>query len=266
MQYFVPSLNVDLQITDAGASVYRDGARVSGPIPIPDALEGLGFRRNTHLPMVPTVSEIATWGRAVLGKIQRVQPIPRKGVSTQIPAVFTWQPAKRRVKPQAPKLGFDLGAREQEVRNMLFKLFKHKLERGGFDHEDAVQEVMLALAIRNRGRCPWDAQKSSWGHYVYMVIDGTLCNMARRAGRRSVEVPDGLIGREDMSLQDSQVSRDYRDPTGMTMIQNLAQDRLDRDIFTLLSEGVSTRDVASHLGISNAEVATRLTRVRQLLV
>ncbi len=267
MQYFVPSQNAELQITDAGASVWRSGTRVAGPIPVQDALEGLGLRRNTQLPVVPTVSEIAQWGRAVLGTLRKVPSAQRKNVPSSLPSVFTYQPKPRKDKPLPLEVGFDLGAREQEVRNILFKLFKYKLERGGFDHEDAVQEVMLALAIRNRGRCPWDAKKSSWGHYVYMVIDGTLCNMARRAGRRSVEIPDGLIGRDDevSSRQDIQTSKNYRDPTNMTVISRLASDAVDSRLFTLLSEGVSTRDAASHLGLSNAQVSDRLARVRNLL-
>ena len=213
MQYFVPSRNMNLLIQDQEATVWQEGRRVAGPLPIADALAGLGLRKNAHLPVVPTVQELATWGRAVLQVVHRAQVLPtRKPQDRPLPLAFTYVPRVRKPKPAPPEVGFDLGAREQEVRNILFKLFKYKLEKGGFDHEEAVQEAMMALAIRNKGRCPWDAKKSSWGHYVYMVIDGTLCNMARRAGRRSREVPDGLTGRDDdqVSRQDLQVAHSYR--------------------------------------------------------
>ncbi len=266
MQYFVPSRNMNLLIQEQEATVWQEGRRVAGPLPIADALAGLGLRKNTPLPSAPTVQELATWGQAVLQVVHRSQSLaPRKIKSRPVPLAFTYVPRVRKPKPSPPEVGFDLGAREQEVRNILFKLFKYKLEKGGFDHEETVQEVMLALAIRNKGRCPWDAKKSSWGHYVYMVIEGTLCNMARRAGRRSREIPDGLTGRDDeqVSRQDLQVAHSYRGESLVPLINRLAQDDLDRKILSLLGEGVPVKDVASHLGMSKTQVQDRLIAFRQ---
>lgn len=88
-------------------------------------------------------------------------------------------------------LGIDLGptGRGHEVRKLLYAGFGLRMARSGYDPEDVLQEVYRALVVRNRGKCPFDARKSSFGHYVHMVISCVLSNYHRRENRhRTAEV------------------------------------------------------------------------------
>ena len=93
------------------------------------------------------------------------------------------------VAPPAPvvvavRLGIDLDRRGVEVRRLLYAGFGMRMARAGYDPEDVLQEVYRGILVRNRGRCPFDARKSSFGHYVHMVIECILSNYHRRESRR----------------------------------------------------------------------------------
>jgi DNA-directed RNA polymerase specialized sigma24 family protein len=90
-------------------------------------------------------------------------------------------------------VGIDLGAKSErrgspfkadEVRKLLWKGFAGKMLSQGYDPEDVLQEVYRGLLVRNKGKCPWDARKSTFGHYVYLVIGCVLTNYHRKQVRR----------------------------------------------------------------------------------
>jgi len=89
--------------------------------------------------------------------------------------------------------GIDLGARSEragarykacEVRKLLFAGFMGKMTSRGYDPEEVLQEVYRGLLVRNRGRCPFEEGKGSFGHYVHMVISCILTNYHRKQVRR----------------------------------------------------------------------------------
>lgn len=78
-------------------------------------------------------------------------------------------------------LGIDLAVRGHEVRKLFYAGgFTGVLTREGIDPEEFLQEVYRGLLARNRGACPWDHRKSSFGHYVHIVIRCVLSNYLRR--------------------------------------------------------------------------------------
>jgi len=81
-------------------------------------------------------------------------------------------------------LGIDLDRRGHEVRKLLFAGFGAKMARGGYDPDDVLQEIYRGILARNRGKCPFDARKSSFGHYVHMVCECVLANYHRKESRR----------------------------------------------------------------------------------
>ena len=106
-------------------------------------------------------------------------------------------------------VGIDLGElskrggskfKADEVRRLLWRGFAGKMLSQGYDPEDVVQEVYRGLLVRNNGKCPWDARKSTFGHYVHMVISCVLTNYHRKQVRR--------IDKDAMPLD---VSRDGED-------------------------------------------------------
>ena len=90
-------------------------------------------------------------------------------------------------------VGIELGAKSErrgipykadEVRKLLWRGFAGKMLSQGYDPEDVLQEVYRGLLVRNKGTCPWDARKSTFGHYVYLVIGCVLTNYHRKQVRR----------------------------------------------------------------------------------
>ena len=75
--------------------------------------------------------------------------------------------------------------RADEVRKLLWRGFAGKMLSQGYDPEDVLQEVYRGLLVRNKGKCPWDARKSTFGHYVYLVIGCVLTNYHRKQVRRT---------------------------------------------------------------------------------
>jgi len=90
-------------------------------------------------------------------------------------------------------VGIELGARSErrgatfkadEVRKLLWRGFAGKMLSQNYDPEDVLQEVYRGLLVRNKGKCPWDGRKSTFGHYVHMVISCVLTNYHRKQARR----------------------------------------------------------------------------------
>lgn len=103
-----------------------------------------------------------------------------------------------------PQLGIDLHNRGIEVRKLLFAGFSHLIKAGGHDPEEVLQEVYRGIETRNRGKCPWDPRKSTFGHYVYMVIQGVLRNYHRKEmNRRTRFIPTALD--EDWSVPSQEI-------------------------------------------------------------
>lgn len=104
---------------------------------------------------------------------------------------LTAEPPRVRATPKhrgltiAPgALGIDLNKRGHEVRKLLFAGFGAKMARGGYDPDDVLQEIYRGILARNRGKCPFDERKSSFGHYVHMVCECVLANYHRKESRR----------------------------------------------------------------------------------
>ena len=111
-------------------------------------------------------------------------------------------------------LGIDLAARGHEVRKLMWAGFGRKILRAGYDPEDVLQEVYRGLIARNAGICPWDGKKSSFGHYVHMVIGCVLINYHRKQQQvRGTEVlgargADGQYGDAGMAAVAPQACTD----------------------------------------------------------
>lgn len=84
------------------------------------------------------------------------------------------------------RVGIDLAGRGHEVRKLLFAGFTGKMLSRGYDPEDVLQEIYRGLLVRNKGKCPWDKRKSSFGHYVYMVISCVLTNYHRKESKQVI--------------------------------------------------------------------------------
>jgi DNA-directed RNA polymerase specialized sigma24 family protein len=164
-------------------------------------------------------------------------------------------------------LGIDLKARGHEVAKLLFAGFGSYIYSQGYDPDDVLQEVYRGILVRNQGTCPWDARKSSFGHYVHLVCGCVLSNYHRRQGRRR--------GREvSWSPESGDLSDGRPAPAGRDPEQELAQylgklSGRDQDaqlalrILPLVTQGYDRGEIAERLGLPRGTVARGITTLRQ---
>jgi hypothetical protein len=89
--------------------------------------------------------------------------------------------------------------RGHEVRKLFYAGgFTGVLNRENIDPEEFLQEVYRGLLARNNGTCPWDYKKSSFGHYVHIVIRCVLSNYLRRERLRDSR--EGVTDDGDLPL------------------------------------------------------------------
>jgi hypothetical protein len=83
-------------------------------------------------------------------------------------------------KTNADSLGIDVGKDARYIRNIINSNFGEWIYRKGYDLDDITQDVCRGILVRNKGRGSWDKEKSSKGHYIYMVARGILANLDRK--------------------------------------------------------------------------------------
>jgi hypothetical protein len=162
----------------------------------------------------------------------------------------------------SPVLGIDLRKRGGEVAKLFFAGFGKQVLASGYDPADVLQEVYKGILVRNQGRCPFDARKASFGHYVHMVCQCVVSNYYRRQSRVSrweeIEANrEGVIEAQDDPWDDLQ--RQIRG--------NHRQAEVARLLVPLVRQGMDRTEMASQLGVGKAVISRALrflrTQVRQ---
>lgn len=181
-------------------------------------------------------------------------------------------------------VGVDLEKRGHEVRKLLFAGFGRKIFSAGYDPEDVLQEVYKGLLARNRGKCPWDPSKSSFGHYVHMVCGCVLSNYHRKQKRVRQFEQSGLGQYKDGQYQVQDAANNTTIPAGPStehesyLFGEAADDLVDyilgmsthKDaklaitIMPYVVSGSATRkEMAAKLGVSQAAVSRAVSFLRQ---
>lgn len=150
-------------------------------------------RFSTETPFQPPLEDspiMALFGPgATLTTMVQSGPLLKSGPAS--PNLLTVAPAIKN------GLGIDLQNRSGEVAKLLFAGYGRRIYSWGYDPEDVLQEVYKGLLIRNQGTCPWDARKSSFGHYVHLVCGCLLSNYHRKESRRRAVEQIGLNAATD---------------------------------------------------------------------
>ena len=183
-------------------------------------------------------------------------------------------------------VGIDLVNRAGEVKKLLFSGFGRKIFGAGYDPEDVLQEVYRGILARNRGKCPWDPSKSSFGHYVYMVCSCVLSNYHRKQKRHREHEQigvasygsDGDYGYHDVSCSTTIPSRETWDQNQFQVSQavdDLADFMLElprgtspeatmaMKVLPYITEGVTRANIAETLGVSQAAVSRAVSFLRK---
>lgn len=205
------------------------------------------------------------WRRAVLPpagvsvSFRRRKSLPRVGGD---PALSLIQ-AMRVVSPRRENAlredgrGIDLAKRGDEVRKLFYAAFARGLIKDGIDPEEALQEVYKGLLSRNRGTCPFDVTKSSFGHYVHIVTRCVLANFVRKEKKRNAHefsgesrTPEGEDRSWDIPVpatqEDSRRSSEYllEKIEGILSPENPGEREPVLRALDLLSQGYSRREAA----------------------
>jgi DNA-directed RNA polymerase specialized sigma24 family protein len=186
-------------------------------------------------------------------------------------------------------VGIDLGGvssrsgsrtKADEVRRLLWKGFAGKMLSRGYDPEDVLQEVYRGLLVRNRGKCPWDARKSTFGHYCHLVIGCVLINYHRKVTRRtdygaiSIDRDGGGEDRADSGVFGSRQIWEGTDIGDRLALERLARHLdalaedlpdavLGRAILPLLAAGHTRQEIARITGARSPLVSQALAWLRE---
>lgn len=141
-----------------------------------------------------------------------------------------------------PNLGIDLVNRSHEVKKLLYAGFGSRIVAMGYDPEDVLQDVYKGLLARNMGKCPWDASKSSFGHYVYMVCGCILSNYHRKYNRINQNERAGVYMMRDGSSCEVDLAESNlcieRESQGDTIEEDEMVDELYGAITSTVGDGV----------------------------
>jgi len=179
-------------------------------------------------------------------------------------------------------VGIDLEKRGHEVRKLLFAGFAGKMLSRGYDPEDVLQEIFRGLLVRNKGTCPWDRRKSSFGHYVHMVISCVLTNYHRKDVKRidlnalplEGPVPGGDEG-EELPMNWGAVPIHYGSECGdeevlgdlgtyLAQVPDSSPEAvMGRAILPLVSAGSSRREIVEATGYKEGGVSKAMAWVRR---
>jgi len=262
--------NIDrLDPVDRSMEVF--GMRTSSALLTPESLifqaPSLGFFPGEviHRPSFSRVYRAANGGRSTYPRVTtRYKPSPERG-EPSISLLRLLSTAEGIVVARAlpfrrtDGLGIDLEKRGLEVRKLFYAAFARGLAKDGYDPEEALQEVYRGLLTRNKGTCPFDARKSSFGHYVHIVTRCILANYIRKEKRRlQFESTESslsyLRNREDGTGFSIEGCPEYRtsrvpDPGSLEALsRSIGGDARTESALRLLSEGWSRREVLAKLG------------------
>lgn len=240
------------------------------------------FGIGTHGP-APTVAQansldlFQTPGHLVVGEWNSSTILAPTLATTVATTWVTTRPTRTASTPivvaerTQPRLGIDLEHRSGEVAKLLFAGFGRRIYAAGYDPDDVLQEVYRGLLARNVGTCPWDAHKSSFGHYVHMVCSCVLSNYHRKQAKVGEHEQVGVQGFDaegnhallDASTQaeagpSSEAENRSMIEAGTDLVEYMRQAPMgtgrEADLaaaaLPLIVEGLDRKEIAERLGVS----------------
>jgi len=129
------------------------------------------------------------------------------------------------------------------------------------DREDFLQEISLALWTalpRFRGDC----SERTW---VYRIAHNAAISASVRRNRRRQAEADFPSDVPDAKALDPESQTILREQQRLLVHAVRCVRGLDKQIIVLYLEGLSNREIADVVGLSEGAIATRLTRVRATL-
>lgn len=170
------------------------------------------------------------------------------------------------------KLGLDLSSHYDDVA----RIVKSKFPMNGSEADDLIQEVCKKIVKLNEGTSPYDPDKSSKSHYIYLVASSVFSTtLSKRKREPTSEAIDFDYYSE--VLDDSTVVTVEREDLGIltcdgfvaefvTHIENVLDpdDTIPRRILMLTSMGYTKKDISEILNVSFYRVDKDRTRLKKM--
>lgn len=184
---------------------------------------------------------------------------------------------------EEPVLGIDLDKRGIEVRKLFYAGFASKAIAKGYDPEDVLQELYKGLLVRNTGKCPFNPNKSSFGHYVYMVAGCILSNYNRRYSRlqrnevfgvkdRDGEVVDVAMSSlaQEKPFEDSEYeTEDLKRHLKSEILKKAGENKINLEracpVIDMMFEGYKNKEIIEETGFSANWVSKFLKFARKVV-
>lgn len=189
--------------------------------------------------------------------------------------------------PPTPKpvLGIDLKVKHKDIEKLMYSGYGKVIHYNGYNAEDVLQEIYRGILARNVGKCPFDKKKSSFGHYVHMVIGCILNNYHRKRNKWKENEVSGVLDydengnyveRDVASSNKATVSESYCDDHSYERAKrelleetekSFAREKSDlviyvKPVLDLLSEGHTQTHIGEELGLTRAKVSKIVKRLR----
>ncbi len=118
--------------------------------------------------------EVAMMTMKAAGRPAKTIRVPGKPLK-RVPERLPW--------PRKSETGYDLGidviAKKLDITKIVHKFFHVE----GVTMEELIQEVFVAIIHKNGTRSAHNPEKSSFGHYVYMVANNVCVNLVHKKRR-----------------------------------------------------------------------------------
>lgn len=188
-------------------------------------------------------------------------------------------------------LGIDLDRRGHEVAKIFYKHFGRWVFQYGYESNDVLQEIYKGILARNKGICPFDVRKSSFGHYVHQVCGCIMANFHRREKRYRGRYRLGVKGyneqgdwcdqdvAQNTTLREQQVDErgnEVADPSALLAyvlspdVSGKRPDGLDdgllTDVLGMMSEGYTQPEMAQSVDRPKSLVVRAVRYIRRLAI
>ena len=184
------------------------------------------------------------------------------------------------VVAEPKSVGIDLSSKHRDIKRLMYSGYGKVIHYNGYDPEDVLQEIYRGILARNNGKCPFDESKSSFGHYVHMVIGCILSNYHRKRNKWKENEckakgydEDGNYGEIDCG-QLAMVEEGYCEDVSYDrakeelLIHCTTRVKKDlvqylRPVLELLSLGHTQTHIGQNLGLSRAIVNKIVKKLRE---
>lgn len=85
--------------------------------------------------------------------------------------------------------GIDLEKHLRDVQRLTARQSWGICRAQGWDVDELIQDVLLALEIRNQGTCPWDPEKGAMSTYIVRCVKQVISRKLEKEQRRTHIVP-----------------------------------------------------------------------------